>query len=168
MALKLHTTASCSFSSCRWRSAAVKGRGCRKGPGPGPTPVLSAIGGPGKDVDAGKLGEGRLDEEEALTALWFEGRMFSDGEPGAGGGGICWEDARRDRAASACGDGGTELRSGMATLWLMAVGGCKSTNTGSGKLEAPKQRSTASNCWNYWARRGGSCDQFKSSGWDQG
>jgi hypothetical protein len=35
------TTASCSFSSCRWRSAAVKGRGCLSGPGPVPTPVLS-------------------------------------------------------------------------------------------------------------------------------
>ena len=34
-----HTTASCSFSSCIWSSDAVSGRGCRKGPGPGPTPL---------------------------------------------------------------------------------------------------------------------------------
>lgn len=44
--------------------------------------------------------------------------MLSEGEPDAGGGGICWEDARRDNAASACGEGGTELRSGIARPWL--------------------------------------------------
>jgi len=37
------TTASCSFSNCRCKSAAVKGLGCLKGPGPVPTPVLSPI-----------------------------------------------------------------------------------------------------------------------------
>ena len=43
--LKARTTASCSFSNCRCKSAAVKGRGCLNGPGPLPTPVLSpAIG----------------------------------------------------------------------------------------------------------------------------
>ena len=85
----LHTTASCSFSSSRWRSAAVKGRGCRRGPGPGPTPVLSFIVGPGREVEGWKPGDGRLGEAEALTVLWLEGRMLSEGEPGAGGGGIC-------------------------------------------------------------------------------
>lgn len=33
---------------------------------------------------------------------------------GWGGGAICCDDCRRDIAASECGDGGTELRSGMA------------------------------------------------------
>ena len=93
------TTASCSFSSCRCRSAAVKGRGWRTGPGPGPTPVLSPIGGPAKDATAGNWGEGRAGEPEALTAAWFEGRMLSEGDSGAGGGGIWWEDARRDEVA---------------------------------------------------------------------
>ena len=111
-----HTTASCSFSSCRCRSTAVRGRGCRKGPGPGPTPVLSPIEGPEKKVVAGNGRGGRLGEPEAFTALWFEGRMFNEGEPGVGGGGICCEDARRDEAARKRGDGGTELRSGMAAF----------------------------------------------------
>jgi hypothetical protein len=38
---KVLTTASCSFSNCRCKSAAVNGRGCLRGPGPVPTPVLS-------------------------------------------------------------------------------------------------------------------------------
>lgn len=114
----IRTTASCSFSSCRWRSAAVKGRGCRNGPGPGPTPVLSFIDGTGKEDAAGRLGDGRLDELEALTVLWFDGRMFSEGDPGAGGGGICWEDARRDEVAGKRGESGTELRSGMACRYF--------------------------------------------------
>jgi hypothetical protein len=33
-----------------------------------------------------KCGDGR--DEEGLTALWFEGRIFNEGESGAGGGGI--------------------------------------------------------------------------------
>lgn len=70
---------------------------------------MSPIAGPGNEAAAGRLGDGRSEELEALTVLWFEGRMFNEGEPGAGGGGICWEDARRDEA-------GTELRSGMATV----------------------------------------------------
>lgn len=55
------TTASCSFSNCRCRSAAVKGRGCLKGPGPLPTPVLSPIVGPAAPVAVvvGILGEAR-------------------------------------------------------------------------------------------------------------
>ena len=35
------TMASCSFSICMCRSAAVRGRGCRSGPGPGSVPVSS-------------------------------------------------------------------------------------------------------------------------------
>ena len=35
------TMASCSFSICMCRSAAVRGRGCRSGPGPGSVPVCS-------------------------------------------------------------------------------------------------------------------------------
>lgn len=41
------------------------------------------------------------------TAVWFDGRIS---ELGAGGGGICC-DARRERK---WGEGGTELRSGIA------------------------------------------------------
>ena len=55
----------------------------------------------------------REDEAGPPTALWFEGRILSDGDDGTGGGGICCDEVRRD-AASECGDGGTELRSGMA------------------------------------------------------
>ena len=107
-----HTTASCSFSSWRWRSAAVSGRGCRSGPGPGPTPLLSPIA-----VEDRRRAD-RVGELGPLTALWFEGRMFSEGEPGTGGGGICWVDERRDEVARKWGDGGTELRSGMAISWF--------------------------------------------------
>jgi hypothetical protein len=67
----------------------------------------------GSEDDTGKLGDGRLDELEALTAIWLDGRMFSEGEPGAGGGGIWWDDARRDEGAGKRGEGGTEFRSGM-------------------------------------------------------
>lgn len=48
-------------------------------------------------------------------AFWFDGRMSSEGDAGIGDGGICWEAARRDELASKCGDGGTELGSGIAT-----------------------------------------------------
>ena len=51
------TTASCSFSSCIWRSAAVRGRGWRSGPGPGSTPVLSSRGGGAWKVEDVKVGE---------------------------------------------------------------------------------------------------------------
>lgn len=44
------TTASCSFSNCKCKSAAVKGRGCLNGPGPLPTPVLSPAMGPAAPV----------------------------------------------------------------------------------------------------------------------
>lgn len=81
--------------------------------------MLSPIG----NEDAmGNWGEGKLDEREALTALWFEGRMLSEGEPGVGGGGICCEDALRDEVARKRGDGGTELRSGMVRLWADGSG----------------------------------------------
>lgn len=59
---------------------------------------------------------------EALTALWFDGRMLRDGDEGFGGGGApisCCDDARRD-AARACGDGGTELRSGITERWPLS------------------------------------------------
>lgn len=46
------------------------------GPGPGPTPVLSLIGGPVEEATAGIWGDGRAGEAEAsLTADWFEGRI---------------------------------------------------------------------------------------------
>lgn len=66
------------------------GRGCRSGPGPGPTPVLSPGTGPDMAPDKGSGGDGRDVEDEAwLTALWFDGRMLmEDDELGAGGGGI--------------------------------------------------------------------------------
>ncbi len=64
------TTASCSFSSWRCRSAAVKGRGCRIGPGPGPTPELSPIACGFNMVGGAKCGDGREEELPALlTAL---------------------------------------------------------------------------------------------------
>lgn len=53
------TTASCSFSSCRCRSAAVRGRGCLKGPGPVPTPVLSPVIPPAVPPAVGMLGEAK-------------------------------------------------------------------------------------------------------------
>lgn len=89
--------------------------------------MLSPTGGPEKEVAIGNWGEGKLDEREALTALWLEGRMFSEGEPGVGGGGICCEDARRDDVARKRGDGGTELRSGMVKQWpVVGAGPCSS------------------------------------------
>ena len=121
------TTASCSFSSSICSSAAVRGRGCRRGPGPDSTGTS-----PGTDdwvcADCSVGGWGvwaaddDADVESGFTAFWFDGRMFNDGDNGAGGGGICccccccccWVDCRRD-AASGRGDGGTELRSGIAS-----------------------------------------------------
>ena len=79
------TTSPCS-SSRRYRSEAVKGRGYRIGPGLGPTPVLSPIGGPVKEATAGNWGGGSTGETEALlTAAWFEGGVLSEGDSGAGG-----------------------------------------------------------------------------------
>jgi len=76
------TTASCSFSSCRCKSAAVNGRGCLKGPGPNPTPVLSPVTYPVVIGAAGILGEVK-GGDVALTALWFEGRILrEEGEAG--------------------------------------------------------------------------------------
>ena len=52
---------------------------------------MSPIEGPGIEPAGEKPGDGRLDELEALTVFWFEGRRLSEGEPvaGGGGGGIC-------------------------------------------------------------------------------
>jgi hypothetical protein len=112
----IHTTASCSFSSCRCKSAAVNGRGCLNGPGPVPTPVLS----PGRypagplAMDVGKIGEAK-GGDIWLIVLWFEGRIFREGETGVRRGGcICW-DVRREavlEAPKGRGEGGTEFRSG--------------------------------------------------------
>ena len=105
----IHTTASCSFSSCRCRSAAVSGRGWRIGPGPGPTPVLS----PKVNITGGWWGDGSDGFPALLTTFWFDGRMSREEVAGTGGGGICWEDTRRG-----WGEGGTELRSGMTLVEL--------------------------------------------------
>lgn len=119
---ELLTTASCSFSSARWSSAAVNGRGCRNGPGPGPTPGslanMCAGAGTGGCV-AVSCGEGSDDVCEWFTAFWFEGRMLRDGEVGAGGAAIWLVDWRRE-AARVCGDGGTELRSGIPVLLALS------------------------------------------------
>ena len=113
-ACEKRTTASCSFSSSRCRSAAVMGRGCRMGPGPEISPEASFDGIPAMLPEGWNCGEGREDEGPAwLTMLWFEGRIFSDGELGTGGGGICCDDARRART---WGDAGTVLRSGMLVI----------------------------------------------------
>lgn len=110
------TTASCSFSSSKCSSAVVSGRGCLVGPGPGPTP-----GSGGEVCDCGctgcvavRRGDGR-DDEDWLTAFWFEGRMLRDGDEEVG---IWFVDSRLDEDKTS-GDGGTELRSGI----LMVDGG---------------------------------------------
>jgi hypothetical protein len=63
---------------------------------------------------ADTLGE---DDVVWLTALWFEGRMFKDGEGGSAAVAAfatlaCWLDCLRE-AARGRGDGGMELRSGI-------------------------------------------------------
>jgi len=112
------TTASCSFSSCMWRSAAVSGRGCRSGPvwyrvsetaqtilkspyvldflpGPTPTPVLSA---------ACEIARGSL---EVMV-----GGCVPGGE--VGGGIDSWARRRKSDGArrGLYGEGGREFRSG--------------------------------------------------------
>lgn len=75
------TAASCSFSICECRSAAVNGRGCLSGPGPVPTPVLSP--GP-KPIDVAEDMVGEVSAEDVMAA-WCEGstlRDAGDGEVG--------------------------------------------------------------------------------------
>ncbi len=138
---RLLTTASCSFSNCRCKSAAVNGLGCLSGPGPVPTPVLSpgilaAAAIPLRPGDAmGTLG--------LLTALWLDGRTLI-AESGKGGGAICCEAlleggsevmrGEEEEAASGRGERGTELRSGA-----IAVMG--SENNGQFHIEIPRPRS---------------------------
>lgn len=51
--------------------------------------------------EGGKCGDGRAGGDAVwFTVLWFDGRMLSDGEPGSGGGSICWVEARLDVVAS--------------------------------------------------------------------
>ena len=80
--VKRLTTASCSFSNCIWRSAAVSGLGCRRGPGPGSTPVLSSRGIPLLEDIEGKVGErGGVDEKRLVDGevTRSESRRGSDG-----------------------------------------------------------------------------------------
>lgn len=130
-----HTTASCSFSNCRCKSAAVKGLGCLNGPGPIPTPVLSPAGiVPVADVNILLIGD--IKGGVAVTALWFEGRILREVvDMGGFGEDIAWEvrreevrDVRRGEAIISwgLGDGGTEFRSGAMTLkgsglWFMEI-----------------------------------------------
>ncbi len=77
------TTASCSFSSCRCKSAAVKGLGCLNGPGPIPTPVLCPIARlvPAAPIPAAMtVGEASGDAMMAPTVLWLLGRIFRLGD----------------------------------------------------------------------------------------
>lgn len=114
---RIPTLASCSFSICMCKSAAVSGWGCLNGPGPGPTPdsacggcMVGSAAGPG--CRCGDGSGGAAANAPLLTALWFEGRMLRDGDDGTGGGGICCDEGRRE-SASTSGDGGTLLRSGI-------------------------------------------------------
>lgn len=93
----------------------MRGRGCRRGPGPAPTPVLSAVLSPttiaGRTAVAGGMCAARS------TAFWFEGRILrDDGEMGGTvPGGSCWDwDGRLDVSLEVRGEAapGTELRSG--------------------------------------------------------
>lgn len=77
------------------------------GPGPEAVGTISAAGG-ATLPDTGRRGEGRDAAAGApvFTAFWLDGRILRaasevDGAgawPGAGGGGICWVEFRRDRA----------------------------------------------------------------------
>lgn len=124
------TTASCSFSSCRCKSAAVRGLGCLSGPGPVPTPVLSPeLPYAGNGVAAAAAAAACVAvgcDEAAMNALVFEGRILGTGAARGkiGGVRICC-DARREVGAVpvtrgdcevGCGDGGTELRSGAMLI----------------------------------------------------
>jgi hypothetical protein len=61
---------------------------------------MGRVGRDGKELADGTRGDGRVDDAaEALTVPWFDGRMCSEGERGAGGGGICCEDGWRDAFA---------------------------------------------------------------------
>jgi hypothetical protein len=55
-----------------------------------------------------------VDEVVGLTALWFEGRMLSEGSEGTAGGGMSFDDWRRE--ARSRGEAGTELRSGIVAV----------------------------------------------------
>lgn len=90
--------------------------------GPVPEGVKAGSAGGGATLLAAcRRGEGReaVAGAPVFTAFWLDGRMLRarsevDGAgPGAGGGGICWADVRRDRT-NAWGDAGTELRSGIS------------------------------------------------------
>jgi hypothetical protein len=123
----VHTTASCSFSSCRCKSAAVKGLGCLSGPGPAPTPVLSPVI-PIAVLCMTTLAPGAtIGCTCGLTVLWFEGRIFSVGEErGRVGGAICCDcllDVGLEDAPKGRGEGGTVLRSGIVLLsiWRFEV-----------------------------------------------
>lgn len=75
--------------------------------GPGPEAVgAGSVAGGTTLVATGRRGEGRDAAEGApvFTAVWLDGKMLMDASevdgtwPGAGGGGICWLEVRRDRA----------------------------------------------------------------------
>lgn len=108
------TRASCSFSTSVCSSAAVKGRGCRVGPGPASVEESLVFATAGCGCDDENCGDSPVgvDDVVGLTALWFEGRILSEASAGSPEGITSFEDCRR--AASGRGETGTELRSGIA------------------------------------------------------
>lgn len=67
-----------------------------------------------------------------MITLWFEGRIFREGEIGPAGGPICCEarleavlELRRGDEARGLGDGGTEFKSGaillLGTIWSLEL-----------------------------------------------
>ena len=110
------TMASCSFSICMCRSAAVRGRGCRNGPGPGSVPVSSCRTGGWKKADDDAADVARVGERGGGV----EEKRLADGEETR-------EDRRRvsdgrrglETAVAELrkGDGGRELISGAMVLW---------------------------------------------------